>query len=98
MAEYNGWSNYETWCFHNYLINSVPYEEYEDFDDKYKLSVHLKDEAEELFYGMMEQAGFAIWMHDICGSAFERIDFYEIAEAIYEYNENEKEKEALDAS
>ena len=98
MADYNGWSNRETWAFHNWLINTVPYEDFKDIDNEYKLSMNLKNQAEDFFYEILKKAGVAGWMHDICGFAFNGIDFYEIAEAIYKYNENEKEREALDAS
>ena len=103
MAEYNGWSNRETWAFHNWLINSIPYEHYSKYcnlsnNDIYDLSKLLKEPAEDFFYEIMKKAGVAGWMHDICSGAFCKIDFYEIAEVIVEYNQNEKEKEALNAS
>ena len=91
MAEYNGWSNYETWAFQMYRIENTPDSFYETQDDTYELSKILKDEAEEMLYDMMEEAGINGWMHDICANALSRIDFYEIAEHIIDNNEKEKE-------
>tara|TARA_Y100001938_G_scaffold151183_1_gene247019 strand:+ start:1026 stop:1322 length:297 start_codon:yes stop_codon:yes gene_type:complete len=95
MAEYNGWSNYETWAYHLWLVDSNvnAYGKYKDIHTTYLLSKVLKEEAEEVFYDMLEEAGIAGWMHDICGSAFSKIDFYEIADVILKYNEKEKEQE-----
>ena len=93
MAEYNGWSNYETWNFKLWMDNDGGCCDYTEYDDAYKLSIHLKDEAEEMFYGIFEEAGINGWMHDICSVALTSIDFYEIAEAIIKDNENEKEEE-----
>ena len=91
MAEYNGWGNFETWAFNNWTNDGNHL--YSEYDDVYKLSIHLKDEAEEMFYEMMEEAGIAGWMHDICSAALSKIDFYEIAEAIISNNNYEKEYE-----
>ena len=52
MAEYNGWSNYETWAYHLWLVDSNvnAYGKYKDIHTTYLLSKVLKEEAEEVFY------------------------------------------------
>ena len=98
MAEYCGWSNFETWAFKLWMDEDNKEGSWtgllglvEDTSDVYELSKFLKEQAEEEFYNMMDEAGVVGWMHDISSSALCRIDFYEIAQAII--NDNEKEKE-----
>lgn len=88
-ATYNGWTNYETWVAKLWIDNekgSYYYwreraqkyaESGEEFmENAYNLSQELKDTAEEE-YPVLN----GVWA-DLLGSAFQSINWYEIAESL----------------
>ena len=102
MAEYNGWTNYETWSFSTWLDEDNLIDDWrgyvkltEDTSCVNELSKFLEERAKEEFYDLFEQANISGWMHDISACAILRINFYEIAELLIEH---EKEKEKHNAS
>jgi hypothetical protein len=86
MADYNGWSSYETWAVKLWMDNDQwSYTENrerarEAFDlapePRIWLADHLKDEYEE---AMPEVDG--VWA-DLLGAAFGNVDWFEIADSL----------------
>lgn len=88
MAEntYNGWTNYETWLYKLWMDNESGISYYvemvqEQEMDVYDLSEYLKDEAEEAADSMIEGCNV---FSDLLSASVSRVNFYEIAEAIFE--------------
>lgn len=89
--KYNGWNNYETWCYALWMNNDEGFyrfvleladEAKEQAEDTERepaviLSEMLKSNAEET----MPDLGSSCWT-DMLNSAFGEIDWYEIAENI----------------
>lgn len=89
MSEtYNGWTNYETWCVKLWLDNDGWQYEQSMGKTAHELAGYLKD---EIFEGMPEVFGMYA---DLLQGAIDSVDFYEIAEAILDY-EDENEDEGL---
>jgi len=96
---YNGWSNYETWCF-NAWHSSEPFNDFikdmllnyersenEILTDEERhiitLMHHLKDWTDELREYEQVDTGNGFF-NDMLGSALELINWYELAENYYE--------------
>jgi hypothetical protein len=92
---YNGWKNYETWAVKLWLDNEEGSyyamrelaEEYRH-EDAWKLGDAIKDWHEEF----MPDLGASLWS-DLLTSAFEEVDWREIAEAYIEDLDPEEEEE-----
>jgi len=89
---YNGWTNYETWNVKLWLDN----EEY-TYHDMVDLARHAIDsgrlagQIKEYVEDMMPDLGASMFA-DLLGAALHEVDWYEIAEAYFEEN-NEAEDE-----
>ena len=108
---YNGWSNYETWNVKLWMDNDQGSREYwkeqtleafgraADKDEAlYKLSEAIKDAHEEQAQDALEAAKVeSSWISDILNGSIREVDWYEIAESLYDDNkediEEDKEKE-----
>jgi len=94
---YNGWTNYETWNCKLWMDNDQGESEY--WNDRAKESDDVSDLAKELegYYDeragefMVGQSGF---FADILNAALHKVNWYEIAEHLYEENHETKEAEA----
>ena len=100
--EYNGWTNYETWCIALWMDNEEGSANYwseecenvckreDDTDDRIReLSDLLKDQHEE---ALPELKGFAA---DMLNAAMSEVDWYEIARHLVDdYEAEHKDEEA----
>ena len=96
---YNGWSNYQTWCF-NAWFGSEPFKEFiedmlknyerredELLTDKQRHSItlmhHLEEWMQELHDDQLIDTG-AGFLNDILTSGLQEISWYELAENYYD--------------
>lgn len=88
MSDYNGWTNYETWCVNMWLSNDQGTyhdvlgqagELIGDESDSYGFVEWLKDYVRELpeAADVLEWASF---VSDLLGAALSEVNWYEIAE------------------
>jgi hypothetical protein len=90
---YNGWTNYETWNVKLWLDNEQS--TYNDMcsmarraTEAYKLAQQIKEYVEE----MQPDLGASMFA-DLLGAALSEVDWYDIAEAYYEENNESEEVE-----
>lgn len=84
---YNGWSNYETWNWKLWVDNDEGWQESvleaaRDSGDVYQFSKWLEDDCEQLreLFDLPTTGPFS----DLLGAAISNINWYEIAESIFE--------------
>jgi hypothetical protein len=94
MADYNGWTNYETWNVALWMDNSEGSQAYwneraeelledgvEQDDATYKLSKEIEEQHEEYVQDALEKAGAECsFMADIVNGSMREVNWYEIAE------------------
>lgn len=84
---YNGWTNYETWLT-NLWLDGLEFGDYiqdlsDDLDDKDAVLDWCSDYLEQLVEDLIEDAtpnGVSGFITDLINSAFQEIDFRDIAE------------------
>lgn len=92
MSDYNGWSNYETWCVSLWLSNDEGYYNLTremaetfaaDYDDDaecaWRFAEGLKAFVDDLPEVEAVQSGPATFVVDLLGSALGHVDWAEIA-------------------
>lgn len=85
MTEYNGWTNYETWCVNLWLTNEEGSNEVlmsmipKSKDDVYGASNILKDWVKETFYESNVGEGYGL-LYDLLNSALDNVNWREIIE------------------
>lgn len=92
MSEYNGWTNYETWCVNLWLSNdSNDYNTVKDIcrgGKDYDAAQRLKEFVEEL-QPDLEASMFS----DLLNAAISEVNWMEVAQAFREEEEKEEEGE-----
>ena len=90
--KYNGWTNYETWNWKLWIDNDEGWQERvieaaNDCGDVYSLSQWLEADCDDLqdWFDMPTTGPFP----DLLNAALTRINWYEIAESIFEDNDIE---------
>lgn len=95
MGDYNGWTNKATWRANMWLTSNDEgvYREcvdlahyahkaaYEADDRRDRLADLLSEYAEELLHGPRGEGG---WLGDIVSDELDKVDWYEIADALIE--------------
>lgn len=84
---YNGWTNYETWLC-NLWLDGLEFEDFihdlsDDLEDKDAVLDWCADYLEQLVEDLIEDAtprGVSGFITDLINSAFQEIDFRDIAE------------------
>ena len=80
--EYNGWNNYETWNANMWLDQDYWFDQAKESESIGTLAEQMKGDVADL---MIETINIECGMFtDLLQSAFDAIDWYEIAEHIYE--------------
>ena len=91
--EYNGWTNYETWNFNLWITNEEEDYKYSlelasDSEDVHKLSKKLKEwacfMADDVLTSHEYTHGF---IKDMVNSSIKEVNFYEVAEHLWEERE-----------
>jgi predicted house-cleaning noncanonical NTP pyrophosphatase (MazG superfamily) len=86
-SKYNGWTNYETWNFNLHITNEESDYEYAlemafDSEHEYELSKKLKEWANDMADDCIStEIGFIV---DIIYSSIKEVNFYEVAEHLWE--------------
>lgn len=86
LPEYNGWSNYPTWCVHLWITNEEPIYEYarELVNEEYELDIYRDDALKEWVTSeewIGEVAGMSA---DLINFALAHVEWREIADALRE--------------
>lgn len=86
MTEYNGWTNYETWCVNLWLNNEewtyfAIREQAKETTDLYELAEWVRIFTENSVLYDMPISGLGA---DLLNSALSEVDWYEIAEGFKE--------------
>lgn len=80
--KYNGWTNWYTWNYKLWLDNDESSHnavlEMAVGKDAYELSLELQMYAEDTLDAIANESGF---FADVCNSAINEVNFYEIAQA-----------------
>ena len=83
---YNGWTNYETWLT-NLWLDGLDFEDYiqdlsDDYETKDALLDWVSDYLEQLVDDLIDEdaRGRSGFINDLLNSAFQEIDFRDIAE------------------
>jgi hypothetical protein len=96
--EYNGWTNYETWNFNLWIRNEEEDYKYSlelasDSEDVHELSKKLKEWAcfmgDDVLTSHEYTHGF---IKDMVNSSIKEVNFYEVAEHLWEERENKLEQ------
>ena len=85
--KYNGWTNFETWNFNLWITNDeVDYKYASEMagesTDRWELSKKLEEWAENMAeWHLTNDASF---IHDMVNSSIKEVNFYEVAEHLWE--------------
>ena len=93
--KYNGWTNYATWRI-NLEVFDDHYslaEQYENIGSVYDLSKSLEDYMNEILESELSVRAKNSLVFDYASAFISQVNFYEIAEHIYEQIEENKKKE-----
>ena len=94
MADYNGWSNYETWNVALWLDNEQgSYDEARDMARRARSEHDLAGQLKDWVHEMAPDLGASMFA-DLLGAALSEVDWYEIAEHYYEETHQDEEEEA----
>lgn len=79
--DYNGWTNYETWCVNQWLTN-------DEFHEQQIRSLlnggQLEDYVNDIYHDMQHVSdGFGMF-HDLINASLEQVNWNEIIEAVQE--------------
>jgi len=88
--KYNGWTNYETWNFNLWITNEE--EDYShalemafDSEHEYELSKKLEEWAEDMANDVLTSYEYAHgFIKDMVNSSIKTVNFYEVAEHLWE--------------
>ena len=87
--KYNGWTNFETWNFNLWITNEEVDYKYAlemagESTDRWELSKKLEEWAENMAeYHLTKHSSF---IHDMVNSSIKEVNFYEVAEHLWEDN------------
>ena len=88
-SKYNGWTNYETWSFNLWITNEE--EDYShalemtfDSEHEYELSKKLEEWAEEMADNVIGSDSGGGFITDMVDSSIKEVNFYEVAEHLWE--------------
>ena len=79
--KYNGWTNYETWNANLWSDQDYWFDQSKESDSIGTLAEQMKDECESYMDDIIQTNGM---FTDLLQSAFDRINWFEIAEHIFE--------------
>ena len=102
MTGYNGWTNYETWCFNLWIDNNQGSQEYwqeqaieaydnadaDHFSKEANASFILRESLKDTFENDAPDLGACVWS-DLLNAALSEVNWQEIAEAMIENVANE---------
>ena len=97
-SKYNGWTNYETWNFNLWITNEEGDYDYatelaRDSKDKYALSESLQDWASEMANDVLSSYEYAHgFITDMVNSSIKTVNFYEVAEHLWDEAHDEEEE------
>ena len=91
--QYQGWSNYETWCYKLWIDNDQCLQEEVLYQARKMTVYNLSKYLEDLIEDHNPLQGHASMYGDLLMSAIENIDHYEIAESFIEEAREREEEE-----
>ena len=97
-VQYNGWSNIETWNFNFWITNNEGDYRHalqltEDSINKYELSKDLEEWAEDMADDVLRSYEYAHgFIKDMVNTSIKEVNFYEVAEHLWDEVHNEEEE------
>ena len=88
--KFNGWKNWETYCFYSSITNEESDYEYAlemafDSEHEYELSKRLEEWAEEMAEDVLSSYEYAHkFIESILDDSIRMVNFYEVAEHLWE--------------
>ena len=95
--KYNGWTNYETWNFNLWITNTEGDYRHalqltKDSINKYELSKDLEEWAEDMADDVVGSDSGGGFITDMVNSSVKSVNFYEVAEHLWDEIHDEEEE------